>query len=167
MFEAELIFLLFYLLNWVSDTIIVVVKYGSNEHVHPISLSGVLLHQCSLKVTPYSWDREIGEGGRKERDMGIWEWDGSWSVFRTGLAWVLFSDKIAGVTLEGISDLLLNAGYIGTVLVMRTASYFFSVVEDKSVNKNEETWKQCHCLSLCAVSKVGTVIDTVTLKCRA
>lgn len=91
--EAELIFLLFYLLNWVSDTIIVVVKYGSNEHVHPISLSGVLLHQCSLKVTPYSWDREIGEGGRKERDMGIWEWDGSWSVFRTGLAWFLFSDR--------------------------------------------------------------------------
>lgn len=39
------------------------------------------------------------------------------------------------MALGEITDLLLNAGYMGTVLVMRTASYFFSVVEDNTVNK--------------------------------
>lgn len=33
--------------------------------------------------------------------------------------------------------LLLNAGYMGTVLVMRTASYFFSRLKDNSVNTHK------------------------------
>lgn len=36
-----------------------------------------------------------------------------------------------------LTDLLLNAGYMGTVLVIRTASYFLSIVEDNSVNEEK------------------------------
>lgn len=56
--EAQQMFLLFYLVSWVSDTIIVVVKYGSNEHVHSVSLSSIFLHQRSLEVAPYSWEKQ-------------------------------------------------------------------------------------------------------------
>lgn len=42
-------------------------------------------------------------------------------------------------SLKLMTNLLLNAGYMGTVLVMRRASYFFSVVDDNSVSKKKRT----------------------------
>lgn len=112
--RTQPIFLLFYLLNWVPDTIIVVVKYGSNEHVHPISLGGIFLHQCSLEVTPYSWDRRVGESGNKvtnregcENGMGA---DGTYrkamkyisKIISTGWAWLLYSQNQGNNRIQGM-----------------------------------------------------------------
>lgn len=71
-------FLLSYLLSRVPDPIIVVVKYGSNEHIHPVPLSGIFLHQCSLEVTPYSWEREVGESGKGCETQGYDMIQGRW-----------------------------------------------------------------------------------------
>lgn len=66
--------LLFYLLSWVPDTIVIIVKYGSSKNVDSISLSGIFLHQCSLEVAPYSWEWQTETEGcvdAIEKEPGI------------------------------------------------------------------------------------------------
>lgn len=126
---------LFYLLSWVPDTIIVIVKYRSSENVDSISLSGIFLHQYSLEVAPYSWEWQTQtEGCGTHTSLSR---NHKWFVLiiRRGLR--SHSSQAKSKTL--MTNLLLNAGYMGTVLVMRTASYFLSVVDDNSVSKRKRT----------------------------